>query len=82
MRRDTKLIISASLAAMDPPSSSVPIGNTLEVPMSVRIDDGVLDCIEVVNESIPLMEGIPLDIWSWSEGTIIEIRPLLIHTAA
>ncbi len=75
MKRDIKSIISVSLAAMDHPSSSLPIGNTLDVPPDVRIEDGVYDSIDGADDSIPLMEGIPLDIFRWSEGTLIEVRP-------
>ena len=52
---------------MDQPSSSLPIGNTLDVPLDVRIHDGVYDSIDVVDDSIPLMEGISLDIFRWTE---------------
>ena len=69
MKRESDSILSVSLAAMDQYSSSMPIGNTLDVPSDVRIDDGVYDSIEVVDDSIPLMEGISLDIFSWSEVT-------------
>ena len=64
-------------------SSSITIRNTLDVPPDVRIDNGVYDSIEVVDDSMySLMKGIPLDIFRWSEGAPIEIRPFLIYTAA
>jgi hypothetical protein len=82
MKRDIKSILSVSLAAMDQPFSSLPVGTTLDVSPDVRRDDGVYDSIKVVDDSILLMKGIPLDIFSWSEGMTIEVRPLPIHTEA
>jgi hypothetical protein len=63
MKRYIKSILSFSVVAMDQPSSSLSIGNTLDVPPDARIDDGVYDSIDVVDDSITLTEGMPLDIF-------------------
>jgi len=64
VKRDIKSILSVSLDDMDQPSSSIPIGNALDVPPDVRMDNGVFDSLEVVDDSIPLKKGIPLNIFS------------------
>ena len=46
--------------------------------MDARVDDGSSKSIDVVDDSIPLTEGAPLNTSRWSEGTpIIKVRSLL-----
>ena len=62
MERNVKSFLSVSLAAMGQPTSSSPIGTFLDINLDIRIDDGVTDSIEIVDDYIPFMEGVTLDI--------------------
>ena len=48
---------------MGMPSSSSPTCTPLDISLDVRIDDGISDSVDVVDYSIPFMEGLPLDIF-------------------
>jgi hypothetical protein len=50
--------------------------------LDVRIDDDISDSIDFVDDPIPFVEGVPLDIFRWSEGTPIEVRPCYFYTSA
>ena len=68
MKRDIKSFLSVSLVAMGQPSSFSSLNGTpLDISSDVRIDHGISYSIDVVDDSIPFVEGVLLDIFRWSE---------------
>ena len=68
MKRDIKSILSVSLPAMDQPSTSI-LSTSLDVSLVyVRVDDVVSD--DADDDSFPFTEGIPSNMFCWSEATI------------
>jgi hypothetical protein len=49
----------------------------MDISFDVSVDDGISNFIDVVDDSIPLTEGIPSHIFRWSEATPIEVCALM-----
>ena len=63
MKKDIKEILSVSMAAMEVPSSGK-IYNPIDISFDVRDDLGDSDTTNF-DESIPSMDGIPSNAFSW-----------------
>ena len=54
------------------------MGIALAISLDGCVNDGISNSIDVVDNYIPLTEGIPLNTFRWSEGTPIKVRSLLL----
>ena len=68
MKKDIKSLLSVSLAAMELPSSSSKEDNPIDVCLDVRDDSGDSDST-AFDDSIPSMDGIPIDAFLWHGET-------------
>jgi hypothetical protein len=64
MKRSIKYILSVSLATMCQLSSYLSTDTPLFISLDIHIDDGISDSTDVLDDSIPFMEGVPFDIFS------------------
>ena len=68
MKKDIKAILSVSLAAMEVASFSKAI-TPIDISLDVRDDSGDPDSINL-DVSIPTMDGIPSNTFSWHGDTL------------
>jgi hypothetical protein len=63
MKRDIKSLLSVSLADTKLPS---PLMNTpLALPFDIRDDESTSTTIDVLDDSIPIVEGVPKNSFRW-----------------
>jgi hypothetical protein len=67
MKKDIKGILSVSMAAMEVPSSAI-IDTPIDISFDVRDDPGDSDTTNF-DDSIPSMDGIPSNAFSWHGDT-------------
>jgi hypothetical protein len=68
MKKDIKSLLSVSLAAMELPSTSSKEDIPIDVCLDVRDDSGESDST-AFDDSIPSMDGIPINAFHWHGET-------------
>jgi hypothetical protein len=68
MNRDTKSLLSVSLAAMDQPSTSK-VDIPLKAYVDIRDDSRDSDTSVVVADSIPVTDGVAFNAFRWHGDT-------------
>ena len=63
MKRDFKSILSVYVAAMKVPIMNEP----LALPFGIRDDESTSNTFDVLDDSIPIVEGVPTNTFRWLE---------------
>jgi hypothetical protein len=64
MKRDVESLLSVSKAAMSAPTIA---NKPLELTFDIRDDESKSTTFDVLDESIPLVEGVPTNTFRWLE---------------
>jgi hypothetical protein len=65
MKRDVKSLLSGSMATMQLPSPI--IHAPLALPFNIRDDEIMSTTFDVLDDSIPIVEGVPTNSFRWLE---------------
>ena len=64
MKRDIESLLSVSKAVMNTPSTT---SKTLELTFDIRDDESTSTIFDVLDDSIPVTEGVPTNTFRWLE---------------
>jgi hypothetical protein len=64
MKRDIESLLSVSKAVMNTPSTTA---KTLELTFDIRDDESTTTTFDVLDDSIPVTEGVPTNAFRWLE---------------
>ncbi len=64
MKRDVESLLSVSKAAMSTPTTS---SKPLELTFDIRDDESSSTIFDVLDDSIPIVEGVPTNTFRWME---------------
>jgi hypothetical protein len=64
MKRDVESLLSVPKAAMSTPTTS---SKPLELTFDIRDDESTSTIFDVLNDSIPVVEGVPTNTFRWME---------------
>jgi hypothetical protein len=64
MKRDIESLLSVSKAVMNTPSTT---SKTLELTFDIRDDESTSTTFDVLDDSIPVTEGVPTNTFRWLE---------------
>ncbi len=63
MKRDVESLLSVFKSAMKIPITNEP----LAIPFDIRDDESASTTFDVLDDSIPMVEGVPTNIFRWLE---------------
>jgi hypothetical protein len=64
MKRDVESLLSVSKEAMSTPTTS---SKPLELTLDIRDDESSSTILDVLDDSIPVVEGVPTNTFRWME---------------
>ena len=64
MKREVESLLSVSKAAMSTPTTS---NKPLDLTFDIRDDESISTTFDVLDDSIPIVEGVPTNTFRWLE---------------